>query len=24
MDSLSLSIRHLKGNPGPGAYYRDF
>ena len=24
MDTLSLSIRHLKGNPGPGAYYRDF
>lgn len=24
MDTLSLSIQHLKGNPGPGAYYRDF
>jgi hypothetical protein len=24
LDTLELSIRHLKGNPGPGAYGRDF
>lgn len=24
MDTLELSIRHLRGNPGPGAYGRDF